>query len=68
MHAKGWGAWGTFRVTHDISHLTRAGIFSEVGNECELFMRFSTVAGELGSWELRTLGRQSPLVGTGFWE
>lgn len=49
MHAKGWGAWGTFRVTHDISHLTRAGIFSEVGNECELFMRFSTVAGERGA-------------------
>lgn len=49
MHAKGWGAWGTFRVTHDVSHLTRAGIFSEVGNECELFMRFSTVAGERGA-------------------
>lgn len=49
MHAKGSGAWGTFTVTHDISHLTRAAIFSQVGNQCELFMRFSTVAGERGA-------------------
>ncbi|KOG59843.1 catalase [Streptomyces antibioticus] len=49
MHAKGSGAFGTFRVTHDISHYTKAAIFSEVGNECEMFARFSTVAGERGA-------------------
>lgn len=49
MHAKGWGAYGTFTVTHDITHLTRAKIFSEVGKKTDLFMRFSSVAGERGA-------------------
>ncbi|MGB3698124.1 MAG: catalase [Gordonia sp. (in: high G+C Gram-positive bacteria)] len=49
MHAKGSGAFGTFRVTHDISQYTRAALFSKVGNECETFARFSTVAGERGA-------------------
>lgn len=49
VHAKGAGAYGTFKVTGDISKYTRARLFSKVGNSCELFARFSTVAGELGS-------------------
>ncbi|MBE9567520.1 MAG: catalase [Proteobacteria bacterium] len=49
VHAKGAGAYGTFRVTNDISRYTRAKLFEKTGNECELFVRFSTVAGELGS-------------------
>jgi len=49
MHAKGWGAWGTFRVTHDITKYTKAKIFSKVGNECQMIARFSTVAGERGA-------------------
>jgi len=49
VHAKGAGAYGTFKVTGDISKYTRAKLFSKVGNSCELFARFSTVAGELGS-------------------
>ncbi|MDT5282689.1 MAG: catalase, partial [Mycobacterium sp.] len=49
MHAKGSGAFGTFRVTHDISQYTKAAIFSQVGNSCEMFARFSTVAGERGA-------------------
>src|ERR1700716_1531505 len=49
MHAKGSGAFGTFRVTHDISQYTKAAIFSQVGNTCEMFARFSTVAGERGA-------------------
>lgn len=49
VHAKGAGAYGTFTVTGDISKYTRARLFSRVGNTCELFARFSTVAGELGS-------------------
>ena len=28
MHAKGWGAYGTFTVTHDITRFTEAKIFS----------------------------------------
>jgi catalase len=49
MHAKGSGAYGTFRVTNDITRYTSAKIFSEVGKTTELFARFSTVAGERGA-------------------
>ena len=49
VHAKGWGAFGTFTVTHDISQYTQAALFSEVGKQTELLARFSTVAGEAGA-------------------
>ena len=49
VHAKGWGAHGTFTVTGDITQYTRAKIFSEVGKKTELITRFSTVAGEMGA-------------------
>ncbi len=49
MHAKGSGAYGTFTVTHDITKYTKAKIFSEIGKKTEMFVRFSTVAGERGA-------------------
>ena len=49
VHAKGWGAFGTLRITNDISGHTRAKLFSGVGKETPLLIRFSTVAGELGA-------------------
>ncbi len=49
MHAKGAGAYGTFTVTHDISQFTRAKLFSQIGKKTDIFMRFSTVAGERGA-------------------
>ena len=49
MHAKGSGAYGTFTVTNDITRFTKAMLFSEVNKKTELFMRFSTVAGERGA-------------------
>jgi len=49
MHAKGSGAFGTFTVTHDISKYTKAKLFSEIGKKTEMFVRFSTVAGERGA-------------------
>ncbi|NKI26459.1 catalase [Arenibacter sp. 6A1] len=49
VHAKGWGAMGTFTVTNDISKYTRAKIFSKVGKQTEMLARFSTVAGEMGA-------------------
>ncbi|MEX3931425.1 catalase [Paraburkholderia phymatum] len=49
VHAKGSGAFGKLTVTHDISRYTKAKVFSEVGKETPLFMRFSTVAGERGA-------------------
>jgi catalase len=49
MHAKGSGAFGQFTVTNDISRYTRAAIFAQVGKKTDLFLRFSTVAGERGA-------------------
>ncbi|HBZ94893.1 MAG TPA: catalase [Pseudomonas sp.] len=49
MHAKGSGAYGTFTVTQDISRYTRAALFSQVGKQTDIFVRFSTVAGERGA-------------------
>ncbi|QAB00900.1 MULTISPECIES: catalase [Agrobacterium tumefaciens complex] len=49
MHAKGWGAYGTFTVTQDITRYTKAKIFSEIGKKTDLFVRFSSVAGERGA-------------------
>ena len=49
VHAKGWGAFGTFTVTQDITRFSRARIFDAVGKKTEMLARFSTVAGELGA-------------------
>ncbi|MGA9138468.1 MAG: catalase [Methylovirgula sp.] len=49
VHAKGWGAFGTLTVTHDITRYTRAAVFSKMGKKTDMLMRFSTVAGELGA-------------------
>ncbi|MCD0459055.1 catalase [Roseiconus lacunae] len=49
VHAKGYGAFGTFTVTNDISKYCMADLFSEVGKKTEMFARFSTVGGESGS-------------------
>ena len=49
VHAKGVGAFGTLTITHDITHYTKASIFSEIGKKTDMFARFSTVAGERGA-------------------
>jgi catalase len=49
VHAKGAGAHGYFEVTNDVTEFTKAAFLSEVGKKTPLFIRFSTVAGELGS-------------------
>src|SRR5208283_6191393 len=40
MHAKGWGAHGTFTTTHDITKYTKAAIFSRIGKQTPMFARF----------------------------
>jgi catalase len=47
-HAKGGGAFGSFRVTGDVSDHTRAAVF-QPGTRTDVLVRFSTVAGERGS-------------------
>lgn len=49
VHARGAGAYGTFTVTADVTTYTRAAFLSEIGKQTEVFVRFSTVAGSLGS-------------------
>ncbi len=49
VHAKGTGAYGTFKVTNDISEYTKAKLFAKKANTCKVFVRFSTVGGEKGS-------------------
>jgi catalase len=49
VHAKGAGAHGYFEVSNDVSKYTKADFLSEVGKQTPMFIRFSTVAGELGS-------------------
>jgi catalase len=50
VHAKGAGAHGRFTVTNpEIAKYTKADFLSEEGKETPVFLRFSTVAGELGS-------------------
>jgi len=47
-HAKGSGAFGHFKVTHDVSAYTKAAVF-QPGTKTDTLIRFSTVAGERGS-------------------
>ncbi|KAH8888026.1 catalase [Thozetella sp. PMI_491] len=49
VHAKGAGAFGEFEVTHDITDITSADLFSEIGKKTRVAVRFSTVGGEKGS-------------------
>ena len=48
MHAKGWGAYGEFTVTGDITRFTKAKVL-QPGAKTGVFVRFSTVAGERGA-------------------
>ena len=48
VHAKGAGAKGVFKVTHDMSAYTKADLFNGEGKETPLAIRISQVAGELG--------------------
>ena len=49
VHAKGSGAYGTLVVTNDVTRYTKASALSEIGKKTEVFLRFSTVAGERGA-------------------
>ncbi len=47
-HAKGGGAFGVFETSEDVSKYTRAALF-QPRTKTDLLLRFSTVAGEMGS-------------------
>ncbi|MBW1606014.1 catalase [Lactobacillus sp. Sy-1] len=49
VHAKGAGAKGVFKLTHDMSKYTKADLFNgKPGKETPMIIRFSQVAGESG--------------------
>ena len=52
VHARGYGAHGTFTCTRAMGDVTQAAPFASVGKETEVFVRFSTVAGSKGSPDL----------------
>lgn len=52
VHARGFGAHGFFETTDSLSDITRADIFQRRGERTPVFVRFSTVAGNKGSFDL----------------
>ncbi len=52
VHARGYGAHGFFETYESLSDITKADIFQRAGEKTEMFIRFSTVAGNKGSADL----------------
>lgn len=52
VHARGYGAHGYFELTDSLADVSRADIFQRVGERTPAFVRFSTVAGSKGSFDL----------------
>jgi catalase len=52
VHARGMGAHGYFESYGSLSDITRADLFQRKGEKTEVFVRFSTVAGNKGSSDL----------------
>jgi catalase len=52
VHARGYGAHGYFETYESLSDITAADIFQRAGEKTEVFVRFSTVAGNKGSMDL----------------
>ena len=52
VHARGFGAHGYFENYESLSDITKADIFQRGGEKTPAFVRFSTVAGNKGSFDL----------------
>lgn len=52
VHARGFGAHGYFETYEALSDVTCADIFQRKGEKTPVFVRFSTVAGNKGSFDL----------------
>lgn len=52
VHARGYGAHGYFETYKSLAKHTRADIFQRAGEKTPAFVRFSTVAGSKGSFDL----------------
>ncbi|WP_099868110.1 catalase [Pararhizobium haloflavum] len=52
VHARGYGAHGYFETYESLAEFTRADLFQRPGEKTPAFVRFSTVAGSKGSFDL----------------
>ncbi|MBY3445627.1 catalase [Rhizobium laguerreae] len=52
VHARGYGAHGYFETYESLAAYTRADVFQRPGEKTPAFVRFSTVAGSKGSFDL----------------
>jgi catalase len=52
VHARGFGAHGFFEQYESLADVTRADLFQRPGERTPVFVRFSTVAGNKGSFDL----------------
>jgi catalase len=52
VHARGYGAHGFFETYDSLAKYTKADIFQRPGEKTPAFVRFSTVAGSKGSFDL----------------
>jgi catalase len=52
VHARGYGAHGYFEAYESLADITRADPFQAAGRRTPAFVRFSTVAGSKGSFDL----------------
>lgn len=52
VHARGYGVHGVFTLKESLEGVTTAKVLTEVGEQTPMFVRFSTVAGNKGSFDL----------------
>lgn len=52
VHARGYGAHGYFETYKSLANITKADLFQRPGEKTPVFVRFSTVAGNKGSFDL----------------
>jgi catalase len=52
VHARGYGVHGVFELTESLADYTTADVLTNVGQQTEAFVRFSTVVGRAGSRDL----------------
>ena len=52
VHARGYGVHGYFENYESLAELTKADLFQRPGERTPVFVRFSTVAGNKGSFDL----------------
>jgi catalase len=52
VHARGYGARGYFETQESLSDVTSADLFQRKGEQTPVFVRFSTVIGSKGSFDL----------------